>query len=301
MFRKMIPLAVAIVLVVGCKKKEEEGGGGGGGGAQDGKIDSDPNTSYTIRLREEMAGDVTDVVESGTRSTDVNSGKAQKPQEVKKLEYTENIIDMPAGSRKPTKLTRAYKVAQQFDERFGSLKALPYEGKKVTIEKTGETYQASIDGEKLTRLDSRDLLREFNRPYRTKFEEMFPKYAVKIGDTWNGEPAALKDVASGIPVPIDTSKSKITGKLTRAPTRDGKQWGLIEFDCDLAPGSPGGGKGNWAGTIKITGTLDVVIDGTSRTGTWTLSLKMDLTRIDGGENAKFAVDQSLTRTVKSAK
>ncbi len=49
MFRKLIPLAVLIVLVLGCKKKGEEAGDGGG----DGKTDSDPNATYTLKFRDE--------------------------------------------------------------------------------------------------------------------------------------------------------------------------------------------------------------------------------------------------------
>lgn len=107
MFRKMIPLAVAVVLVIGCKKKGETGGDGGDPG--------DPNATYTLKVREEQQGDKTDVTTVTTGVTDIGGPKPFKLQEDAQAEYTETILEMPAGATKPTKLTRVYRKATNFD------------------------------------------------------------------------------------------------------------------------------------------------------------------------------------------
>src|SRR6478735_8160581 len=103
MFRRMIPLAVAIVLVVGCKKKTPSTDNDGG----------DPNATYTIKLREAQQGDKSTNTSHETAALDF--GKGQKLNTETKLEYTEHIIEMPAGAAVPTKLTRTYTVAKSSD------------------------------------------------------------------------------------------------------------------------------------------------------------------------------------------
>ena len=131
MFRKLIPLAVLVVLILGCKKETADTEGGAG----DGSTDSDPSATFTLKFRDEQAGDKTEHTTTETSTTEIGTdGKSEKQKQDKKLEYTEHIIDMPAGAAKPTKLTRAYKVAQGFDKKAGAMKTFPYEGKAVSIE-----------------------------------------------------------------------------------------------------------------------------------------------------------------------
>ncbi len=312
MFRKMIPLAVAIVLVVGCKKKTEDTGGGGGavaGGTPGGGgtavggvgIDSDPSAAYTIKIRAEQASDKTEETETESGTSDITvGGKKETEKEEKKLEYTEHVIDMPAGAAKPTKLTRTYKVAKQQDKQTGTMKSLAYEGKTVAIEKKGGAYEFTIDGKKMNPADSFDLAREFSKGSDDKIDALMPKKAVKIGETWTVEPAALKALAGEIPFGIDAAKSKITGKLTRAYTKDGKQWGVIALDCDLVVNDKTG-KGSLTGTVKMNGTLDTAIDGSSREGTMTMNIKMDVTAKEDGTDVKINASMVATKTVKVAK
>ena len=99
MFRKMIPLAVAITLALGCSKKKDEG---------------DPNATYTLKFRDPQQGEKYEVTVAETSEMDMG-GKGDKMTTQKKYEYTEHILEMPAGEKQPTKLTRAYKVAQRTD------------------------------------------------------------------------------------------------------------------------------------------------------------------------------------------
>ncbi|VTR95462.1 unnamed protein product [Gemmata massiliana] len=287
MLCRYIPLVAAIGILVGCKKNPE----------------GDSSTTYTIKIRSEQAGDRTEEVESESGTSDtVAKGKNEKEKRDKKVEYHEEIIEMPAGAVKPTKLTRTYKVAQQFDSKTGTMKPLPYEGKTVAIEKKGANYTFTVDGKKLSAQDAGDLTREFSKANAGKIDDFLPKSAVKVGESWTIDPAGVKALGA-IPLPIDLARSKITGKLDRVYTKDGKPWGVVSLDCDLAVGSAAGapGMGSATGTIKMTGGFDTVIDGSSREGTMTLSTKMDAVIKDVRGEMKIAVDMTATKTVQNAK
>lgn len=298
MFRKMIPLAVAVVLVIGCKKKGETGGDGGDPG--------DPNATYTLKVREEQQGDKTDVTTVTTGVTDIGGPKPFKLQEDAQAEYTETILEMPAGATKPTKLTRVYRKATNFDLGAKGPKSLPYEGKTVTIEKKGAGYEYTADGKKLTQFEGFTLDTEFGRPDKkeSKIQGLLPKSAVKVGETWTVDMATIKNLLPGMQFAFDESKSKTTGKLTRAYTQDGKPWGTIAFDFDMAVDPKGGAgpKGGEAnGTVKITATLDAVIDGSAPDGTMKMTAKMDVTGTEPGKVMKASADMTRTKTVKTVK
>ncbi len=146
------------------------------------------------------------------------------------------------------------------------------------------------------------MTREFSKANAGKIDDFLPKSAVKVGESWTVDPAGVKALGA-IPLPIDLARSKITGKLTRAYTKDGKPWGAVSLDCDLAVGSGAGapGMGGATGTIKMTGGFDAVIDGSSREGTMTMSTKMDAVIKDVRGEMKVTVDMTATKTVQNAK
>jgi hypothetical protein len=304
MIRRMIPLVVAIVLVVGCKKSGtttaptgEEGGG-------------DPNATYTIKIREEQKGDKTEVSETQTGTAEINfGGKGEKEKQDKKYTYTQEILEMPAGE-KPTKLVRKYTVAQKFDKATNALKVTPLEGKTVNIEmkvnaKKEKYYDFTAADGKWLEFEINDLRKDFsNADKKSKkgIEELLPKNPVKIGEPWNIDPAALESLGGGDSFPIDAAKSKMTGKLTKVYTKDGKQWGVIAFDLDvvLDPNAKKG-KGSASGTFKVNGTFDAVIDGSSQDGTLKLNMKMDVTGKEDDFELKMSGDVVEEKTVKSLK
>ncbi len=212
MFRKMIPLAVAVVLLIGCKKKPEEAGGG------DGKTDSDPAATYTIKIRDAQTGDKSEVIATMSGNMDVNfAGKSKSTKEEARYEYTEYILDHPAGAVRATKLSRMYKTAQNYDEGTNALKARSFEGRTVTVEKKGVNIEVTADGEKLNSADADEFVREFRMTDKRDINELLPKTAV-IGDSWPLELAAVKSGLGGSGIPVDAAKSKMTGKLARAYT-----------------------------------------------------------------------------------
>src|SRR5687768_14583331 len=78
MYRKLVPLAVAIVLASGCGKKPKDDESGGGGAGGDNKVDSDPNASYTLKLRTAQQGDKVEVTLSDSMTEDSNEGGKPK-------------------------------------------------------------------------------------------------------------------------------------------------------------------------------------------------------------------------------
>ena len=290
MFRKLIPLAIAIALGVT----------GAGGRGDDKKVESDPNATFTIKLRQEQAGDKREASVTETSRAEVTlADKTSKQKDEKRFVCIEHIIDMPAKTTKPTKLTREYKTAQKFDEKANAFKATSYEGKTVTIEKKGTAYEFTVEGKKLELPDSVDFNNEFNKGNKDRIEAMLPKKAVKVGESWPIDPEAVKSLGSEIP--FDATKSKMTGKLTGAYTKDGKQWGIIAFDFDLVVASPEKAKQSVSGTIKINGTLDAVIDGTASEGTMKTTIKMNVISKEGGGELKIVADMTQEKTIKTVK
>jgi hypothetical protein len=308
MFRKLIPLAVAIVLVLGCGKKPKDGGDGGGD-----KTDSDPNASYTMKLRAAQQGDKVDVTESESMTNEVTKdGKSETSTRKKRAEYTEHILEMPAGADHPTKLTRAYKVAERTDYKTKDVKALSYQGKTVTIEKDAKKgsgpgfgrYKIAVDGKQLDFAEAFEIENEFRDDRKgNELEGLLPKQAVKVGESWTVEPEALKGLTGGMGPGLDKSKSKFTCKLTRAYTTDGKQWGTLSFDFDMVVDVTAASKGKetGSGTAKISGTLDSVIDGSARDMTIKGTMKASFTATDKGGPAKGSVDGTFEHSVKTVK
>jgi len=283
-FRRLIPLAVAIVLVIGCKKTEDTGGTGGESG--------DPNATYTINIREEQQGDKMLVVKTESfSSTTTGDLKNESEKGKAKYEYTEEILEMPEGADKPTKLTRMYKTAEK-SEKGEAMKALSYSGKTVTIEKKGKLYTASVDGKPLQGPETDDLLKDYNKPGSFKPEDILPKKAVKLNETWTVDEAGLKKVAAASGLPLDTAKSSLTGKLTKAYTKNGKQWGTLELKFDMALAAPAGGSGKFDTDM----TIDTPIDGSSHELTRKMKAKGTVGFAQGGKSVKTVIEATEEET-----
>src|SRR5207245_1917683 len=99
-------------------------------------------------------GDKLRVVETmKDTSTITIAGKAIPKTEQESWDYTETILDMPVGARKPTKATREYKTAKANDA-AGVLRDLSFAGKTVLIEQKGNQFTFTVDGRALPDADS---------------------------------------------------------------------------------------------------------------------------------------------------
>src|SRR5581483_10131980 len=151
MSRRVVPLAVLVAAVLGCEGKKPAAGGGGGEPPAPGG--GDAAATYAVKLREKQAGEKYEVTESGSTTTtttaDLPAGKQTKADtRTYRAEYTEAVLEQPAGAAQPTKLTRQYRVAERTGDK-GKPVAASFVGKTVTVEKKGEAYTFKADGKDL--------------------------------------------------------------------------------------------------------------------------------------------------------
>ena len=129
-----------------------------------------------------------------------------------------------------------------------------------------------------------------------------PDGPVKVGEQWPISREILLAFGAD-PSSVDFSKSMLSGKFTPAYTLDGKQWGQITFDFDLAinPDVFRGKVRRQDETRKVNGTFDVVIDGSTRDSIMKATYKGSLTTGHKAAETKVELDGTIERTVRTAK
>lgn len=265
---------------------------------------------YTITLREGQPGDKTKVTKAGTEAVKyafVVMGRNQTRDDKKgtKFVYAEEVVERPAGARRPTKLVRTYETAERTTD--GKTEKLPYDGKKVTIELKGKKYAFTVDGEDIPPADAEDLEREFNRESEgaTRHQDFMPKKPVALNEVWAVDTdIVVKSFEAQAPFRLDKDTTKVTGKLTKVYDKGGTRFGTIELVMTLpvtALKQPGKDLGLKPGsTITAKLDLDVCIDGTKEDGTAVSTMAVDIRAdlpngtltISGGNAAKTIVRQT---------
>ena len=297
MFRRFIPVPLLIATVIGCSKKPNVTSSGDSKDRADIVEATDPSTVYTVKLRNPAKDDKTEIVKTRTVSkTNETANSTQKREEKLRFEFVETVLDTSPDETRPTKVSHAYKVAEQTDEK-GDLKSLSYAGKTVTIEKYLMGYKYTVDGNSLPVAEQIELNKEYTSD-RGNFDVMLPKAAVKLGEEWAVDLAAIKALAGNMPFPYHKDKSKITGKLLRAYSKKGQQWGVIEwkieivFDTVATNGSP------ITGSLPSTVTVEGVIDGSSRAGKTTMTMKGTIDHRDMiGHEVKTTIEGTQEQTL----
>ena len=212
-------------------------------------------------------------------SADLKGKKTVKVEKKAKtvVVVTETLKTADAGERAKTS-RRVYEKAEETTD--GKTTKLPLDGKTVLIERTGEKYAfAYDDGTEVTGAAAKELATEFTK--KTDFEkDVIPDRPLKAGDTWDftDRVAAL---FSGPDSPFVTVKGKVTGagKLVKAYTKGGKQYGVFELRGDIPiaelRGVPGKMNAGSAMTVVMEG--DGCFDGTvpDNTSTGTITLVVD--------------------------
>ncbi len=234
---------------------------------------------YTIKFRKAAKGDSTLVSrdESSDTKTVIQSEEKvvqsaeQKVREV--FKYREDILEKPAGKR-ATRLTRTYEKAET--TRDGKSREFGFQGKTVLIEKKDGKYRfLYADGKELSKDDAAPLVKEFAKE---KDEEddldhmIMPKSAVAEGETWKLQMSnILKQMSQDDKLAFDAAQASGTGKLVRVYTKDGSQFGVMEFTIELPikqMGDPGSRIDFKSGSsFTLTMNLDACIDGSLPTGT----------------------------------
>lgn len=300
MYRRMVPLAVLIALALGCGGSTKTDGGGSGSGGESGGPGGDPNKTYTIKFREKQAGDRFEVRVSARHKSETSgtvNGQAMNKEDVETVEteFTETIDERPEGSKKPTKMTREYRRAEYTEK--GKTKTMPYATKTLTIEKGPAGYLFRIKGGALlVGPDAKKLVAEFAKEKDDVEEEMLPKGPVKLNEAWKIDlKRVMKDATDKT---VDLDKSFAEGKLVRAYTKDGRQFGVIEFRIDrVAPAAVGN-----SGTIKLAMTYDGCIDGSVTEGKGTMKAIGDMSFSAGGKGTlRVKADSTDEETVRPVK
>jgi hypothetical protein len=237
-----------------------------------------------------------------TKTTFTVQGQTQSKDDanVKSFVYVDEILENPKNAKRATKLKRTYEKATLTTG--GNAVKLPVEGKTVLIEKTGEKYSYTVDGQEVAGDALRILRDEFDRPDGKDMRDVvFPKTPVKPGESWKIDAAVLaKAIADTGPV-FDTAKSTAAGKLVKAYQKDGRQFGVIEFVFE-GPITGFGGKqaltvSEGKMTVKLSG--DGCIDGTAATGKSTMKMSLQVNGSTQGIDLKIAVDGTENRTVEA--
>jgi hypothetical protein len=262
----------------------------------------------TIKNKKPAPGDVTKESKTVTETTKASftvmgMDQNQEQQAVSKFVYTEEVLEKPAGAKRPTKLKRVYETAviNKKDEK----EDLGLAGKTVLIEKSGDTYKITVDGKELTGTAAVVLGKEFRKEKEVTDEHFLPKTPVKVGDTWKIDMAPLARDAAG-ELDMDADKSSGKGKLIKVYDKGGHKFGTIEVTLDLAVNKLGGGGGQEvelkAGSkLTATAVMDVCIDGTTTGGTAKMTVKGDFTGSTMGIDIKFDITSVTEGTAEEVK
>jgi len=237
----------------------------------------------TIKLKKGGAGTVTKETKTEKAENKVGisiMGTVQNKVEggSSKFVYTDEVIEQPAGAKKPTKLKRTYETAElktTMDQ--GNLDLA---GKSVLIEKKGDKYEFSVGDKPLGGKAADVLGKEFNKKTDTDEEAFLPKKPVKVGDSWKPDLPALAKELGSEGMTVDVEKSKATATLKKVYKKGDATYGVIDVDLELVVTKVGGGgmeiSLNDGSKLTLKIELDGCIDGTQSTGTSKMSMKGNL-------------------------
>ncbi len=203
------------------------------------------------------------------------------------------------NTKRPTKLNRTFEKAVVAKD--GQKLNLRVEGKTVLIEKTGEKYSFTLNGKAVTGDTLRILEDEFNRSGRGEVRDiMFPKKPIKPGESWKVDGKELVKTFGEQGPTFAEGGIQAQGRLVKAYKKDGKQFGVIEFDfaaplTGLGPKNPVTVKDGKM-TMKLSG--DGCLDGTVATGKSTTNMTLELTGETMGIELKVGVENTENRTVE---
>jgi hypothetical protein len=269
MFRCVAAFAVLVAVLIGCSKPNDATPPGG-----DPKVEpSDPDAAYELKFAGIQKGDKHEVTKTRSATATIKTpNSTQTQKEEYRYEYTETIVDTAPDEPRPTKVTRVYKTARKTDAK-GDTKTASHVGKTITIERYKDSYKYSVEGQSLPPAEQGEIAQDFNLG-RWKLDQTLPQKAVKVGEEWQVDFAAITTIAGRVQDVYDKEKSKITGKLVRAYKKDGRQWGVIEVKIVLVFA------GQVKGGTESDATYDIVIDGSAQAGTLKITKKGTVERKD---------------------
>jgi hypothetical protein len=235
--------------------------------------------TYTIKVKVGGQGVMTIVAKeelTDNRSViTLGDGKTIKQADAKKelVKYRQTIIEQEAGQR-PTKLSRVYEQAVTVKPDGKTIiKEEAYHGKTLLIEKKDGKPTFQIEGgAALSAKEAAGLAKEFAKKGdpAQDWELAAPKKPVAVGDSWKIEKKGIKKLIGADEddetIVADFDKATGTGKLVKAYKKDGKQFGVMQFDVVVPLIKAAQLEFKPGGKVAVKLTADVCIDGSADTG-----------------------------------
>jgi hypothetical protein len=223
--------------------------------------------SYTVKTKDFPATGksttVTDVAttrSSVTIATGGNVLKEEKKGEVEEKQFTETVVE--AGDKKPNKYTQSFTKA--FKGKEGEPAKQSYAGKTIVFERKGDVYEVTAEGGGVDAKDLDEFAKKANQPKIG--QAMYPKSAVKVGESWTIGKEALLLLGASLDDGLDLTKMKAQGKLLKAYQKAGQQWGTIEVTITAPVQKLGPLALETPIDFQVKATLDTAIDGSSTAG-----------------------------------
>ena len=239
----------------------------------------------TVKLHKDEKGDKTHVtekeIEKGQTTMTLN-GKPEVHKSDKLLicQFHDEILEKQVGKH----FTKAKRTYEKLDVRmFNKKMTTTMLNKPVLIERLKTDYKFTINGKEVAGEDDeilRDEFKEKKTEDDLELEDLLmPKQPLAVNETWKPAMAPiLSELADETDMNFDAAKSTAQGKLTKVYKKDGKQYGVLKIDLDLAVTKMGVGGAliNMApgSTSKMTCMLDGCIDGSCNYGV--LDIVMDM-------------------------
>jgi hypothetical protein len=265
-----------------------------------------PPETYTIEIKDHPAkGIPVRVVEKSTAvshflGTDRDGKVAvaghipqnQKSERASELSYTDTITEINGG--RPKTFQRAYGKA--CDTEGKKTRDRPYSGRTIIFRLNDGRYKVTAEGDAPLTKETLGELAQLVRSYGHTGERLLlPGKAVKEGDTWK---ISGKAVATYLGDEWDASGSKGTGKLVRAYKKDGKVYGVLQFDYESATKPQ---EKAWSVKLKVSRTVDTPIDGSSTDARETIKLTLIQSRKLAFEGKQVHLERRVEFTAKEVR
>jgi hypothetical protein len=250
---------VMLVLLAGCGKKPKPDERESGGGSPVSEASTPTHSIKLGRLKPNAKRLVTQL--RTTEATITLKDQRQVETTEESDEYVESILEMKDG--KPIKTSRAYRYARK-TTRPGSEVELVYSGKAVQIEQKDGLIKITMNGRELSATESKAIRDELSGSSSIDPESRLPKTPVRIKQEWIVDRDVIRDWARNSTGNIDAERSSIRGQLLDAyTTKDGKQWGRIEYRAEILNKSD---TTDGPSQLTVIATEETPIDGSSLEG-----------------------------------
>jgi hypothetical protein len=252
---------------------------------------ADDDKLYTIVINEDHNPDVgKSVVKSSTKKNVTKAkyfdakGKFLKDlnqEETDEEQYTEVVLEK--GDRHSKKFKRIYTKASTTAK--GQTKVRSYQGRTVIFDLLADqtTYEVKADGPPpLNQKDQQELVKRSIIKPRDDLSAsavFLPGKAVRIDQEWNMDKSRVKEwiwskaaAAEDPPEDLDLQVSAAKGKLVKAYTKDGHQYGVLELTISYSMRADFGNPAKDPVEATMSFTVDGPIDGSRGIQTATMSI-----------------------------